>query len=133
LTSLSPPRRRAAENGTQRSERSGQLLHFAERLARRSFAGEKRAARDRRGYYNIGFASSPRNRTGFAHLFEHLCFKARKISEKWNISSSFNLTAACKRLDALRFHELLAVVPSHKLETLLWAEADRMRGLDIRT
>ena len=29
------------------------------------------------------------------------------------------------------FTNYFAVVPSHKLETLLWAEADRMRGLDI--
>src|SRR5688500_6551180 len=25
-------------------------------------------------YYNIGFRVEPRNRTGFAHLFEHLMF-----------------------------------------------------------
>ena len=29
------------------------------------------------------------------------------------------------------FTNYFAVVPAHKLETLLWAEADRMRGLDI--
>src|SRR5687768_18482378 len=27
-------------------------------------------------YYNIGFRNEPRNRTGFAHLFEHMMFQA---------------------------------------------------------
>ena len=26
-------------------------------------------------YYNIGFRNEPRNRTGFAHLFEHMMFQ----------------------------------------------------------
>ena len=29
-------------------------------------------------YYNIGFRIEPRNRTGFAHLFEHLMFQGSK-------------------------------------------------------
>src|SRR5262245_15084742 len=29
-------------------------------------------------YYNIGFRIEPRNRTGFAHLFEHMMFQGSK-------------------------------------------------------
>src|SRR6187402_631976 len=29
-------------------------------------------------YYNIGFRIEPRDRTGFAHLFEHLMFQGSK-------------------------------------------------------
>ena len=29
-------------------------------------------------YYNIGFRNEPRDRTGFAHLFEHLMFQGSK-------------------------------------------------------
>src|SRR5688572_16486833 len=29
-------------------------------------------------YYNIGFRIEPKNRTGFAHLFEHMMFQGSK-------------------------------------------------------
>lgn len=29
-------------------------------------------------YYNIGYRIEPKNRTGFAHLFEHLMFEGSK-------------------------------------------------------
>jgi len=32
-------------------------------------------------YYRIGFRVEPRDRTGFAHLFEHMMFQARGIWE----------------------------------------------------
>ena len=33
-------------------------------------------------YYNIGFRVEPKNRTGFAHLFEHLMFQGSANLEK---------------------------------------------------
>src|SRR5215213_2831187 len=33
-------------------------------------------------YYGIGFRIEPRNRTGFAHLFEHLMFQGSKNAPK---------------------------------------------------
>src|SRR4051794_29747695 len=33
-------------------------------------------------YYGIGFRIEPRNRTGFAHLFEHLMFQGSKHAPK---------------------------------------------------
>ena len=38
-----------------------------------------------------------------------------------------------ERLHALRLHQLLRGRPAHTLETVLWAEADRMKGLAIDT
>jgi zinc protease len=83
-------------------------------------------------YYNIGFRIEPRNRTGFAHLFEHLMFQGSKNLGKLEyiklVESNGGVLNGSTRFD---FTNYFAVVPAHKTETLLWAEADRMRGLDI--
>lgn len=83
-------------------------------------------------YYNIGFRIEPRDRTGFAHLFEHLMFQGSRNLGKMEfirlVESNGGVLNGSTRFD---FTNYFAVVPAHKLETLLWAEADRMRGLDI--
>ncbi len=83
-------------------------------------------------YYNIGFRIEPRDRTGFAHLFEHLMFQGSKNLGKLEyiklVESNGGVLNGSTRFD---FTNYFAVVPAHKTETLLWAEADRMRGLDI--
>src|SRR5690606_33614832 len=83
-------------------------------------------------YYNIGFRIEPRDRTGFAHLFEHLMFQGSKNLGKMEfiklVQSNGGILNGSTRFD---FTNYFAVVPSNKLETLLWAEADRMKGLEI--
>lgn len=83
-------------------------------------------------YYNIGFRIEPRDRTGFAHLFEHLMFQGSKNLGKMEfirlVETNGGVLNGSTRFDFTNYY---AVVPSHKTETLLWAEADRMRGLDI--
>ena len=82
-------------------------------------------------YYNIGFRIEPRDRTGFAHLFEHLMFQGSKNLGKMEfiklVESNGGVLNGSTRFD---FTNYFAVMPSNKTETLLWAEADRMRGLD---
>jgi zinc protease len=83
-------------------------------------------------YYNIGFRIEPRDRTGFAHLFEHMMFQgSRKLGPKEMyrlVEGSGGILNGSTRFD---FTDYFEVVPSHKLETMLWAEADRMSGLAI--
>jgi len=83
-------------------------------------------------YYGIGFRIEPKDRTGFAHLFEHLMFQGSKNMGKMEyirlVQSNGGVLNGSTRFD---FTNYFAVVPSHKLETLLWAESDRMKGLDI--
>ncbi|MEZ5426372.1 MAG: pitrilysin family protein [Pyrinomonadaceae bacterium] len=83
-------------------------------------------------YYNIGFRIEPRDRTGFAHLFEHLMFQGSENLGKLEyvklVQSNGGVLNGSTRFD---FTNYFAIVPSHKLETLLWAESDRMRGLKI--
>jgi len=83
-------------------------------------------------YYNIGFRIEPRNRTGFAHLFEHMMFQGSQNLGKMEfirlIQNNGGVLNGSTRFDFTNYFE---VVPAHKLETVLWAEADRMRGLSI--
>ena len=83
-------------------------------------------------YYNIGFRIEPRDRTGFAHLFEHMMFQGSKNAPKGQfdklISYNGGLNNGSTRFDFTNYFE---VVPSHMLEPVLWIEADRMGGLDL--
>lgn len=83
-------------------------------------------------WYKVGSKDDPEGRSGFAHLFEHLMFKSTKnmrdemmdrLTEDvggWNNASTWD--------DFTNYYE---VVPSNYLETLLWAEADRMGSLNV--
>ncbi len=85
-------------------------------------------------YYNIGFRNEPRNRTGFAHLFEHLMFQGSQNLGKMEfirlVEQNGGLLNGSTRFD---FTNYFQVVPSNALNTILWGEADRMRGLAIDT
>ncbi|MEP6690465.1 MAG: pitrilysin family protein [Gemmatimonadaceae bacterium] len=85
-------------------------------------------------YYNIGFRNEPRDRTGFAHLFEHLMFQGSRNLGKMEfirlVESNGGVLNGSTRFD---FTNYFQVVPTHALRTVLWAEADRMRGLAIDT
>ena len=83
-------------------------------------------------YYQVGFRSEPRGRTGFAHLFEHLMFQGSANLGKMEfirlVQSNGGVLNGSTRHDFTNYFEVL---PSHRLELALWAEADRMRSLDI--
>jgi zinc protease len=83
-------------------------------------------------YYNIGLRIEPRNRTGFAHLFEHMMFQGSANLAKGEflrlIQGQGGVLNGSTRFDFTNYYEVL---PAHKLETALWAEADRMKSLDI--
>lgn len=83
-------------------------------------------------YYNIGFRIEPRDRTGFAHLFEHMMFQGSQNLGKMEfvqlVQRNGGVLNGSTRFDYTNY---FAIVPAHKLEPILWAEADRMRSLDI--
>ncbi len=83
-------------------------------------------------YYHIGFRNEPRDRTGFAHLFEHLMFQGSSNLGKLEfiklVESNGGQLNGSTRFDFTNYFE---IVPAHTLETMLWAEADRMKGLAI--
>jgi predicted Zn-dependent peptidase len=83
-------------------------------------------------YYRIGFRVEPKDRTGFAHLFEHMMFQGSQNLGKMEfiklVQQNGGVLNGSTRFDFTNYFEIL---PSNKLETALWAEADRMNGLAV--
>src|SRR5205814_6325081 len=83
-------------------------------------------------YYRIGFRIEPRDRTGFAHLFEHMMFQGSANLGKMEfiklVQSNGGILNGSTRFDFTNYFE---VVPSNTVQTMLWAESDRMKGLAI--
>jgi len=83
-------------------------------------------------WYDVGGKNDPPGRSGFAHMFEHMMFKATKNmpDEKFDRLTEdvggFNNASTWP--DFTNYYE---VVPSNHLERLLWAEADRMVNLNV--
>src|SRR6185503_10269423 len=83
-------------------------------------------------WYHVGSKDDPPNRSGFAHLFEHIMFKSTKNMKSEMMDrltedvGGFN--NAFTNDDVTVYYE---VVPSNYLETLIWAEADRLSGLNV--
>jgi zinc protease len=83
-------------------------------------------------WYHVGSKDDPKDRSGFAHLFEHMMFKGNEhltpdtfdnLTE--NIGGQNNAFTAD---DVTVYHE---VVPSNYLQPILWAEAERMSSLAL--
>jgi len=83
-------------------------------------------------YYHIGFRIEPKDRTGFAHLFEHMMFQGSDNLGKMEfiklVQQNGGVLNGSTRFDFTNYFE---IVPSNKLEAILWAEADRMHGLAV--
>jgi zinc protease len=83
-------------------------------------------------WYHVGSKDDPNQRSGFAHLFEHIMFKSTKNMKSEMMDrltedvGGFN--NAFTSDDVTVYFE---VVPSNYLETLIWAEADRLSGLNV--
>ncbi len=82
--------------------------------------------------YRVGGKDDPPGRSGFAHLFEHLMFKGTKNTRPETIDRLTEdiggLNNAFTAEDITNYYE---VVPSNYLETLLWAEGDRLGSLAV--
>ncbi|MEJ7664272.1 MAG: pitrilysin family protein [Hymenobacter sp.] len=71
-------------------------------------------------YYNVGFRNEPRDRTGYAHLFEHLMFQGSQNLGKLEfinlVQSNGGVLNGSTRFDFTNYFE---TVPANKLETML--------------
>jgi len=82
--------------------------------------------------YHVGMRLEPRNRTGFAHLFEHLMFQGTPNAPKGvfdrTITTGGGHNNGSTRPD---FTNYIETAPVSSLEPILWLEADRMKTLDF--
>lgn len=83
-------------------------------------------------YYNVGSRVEPKGRTGFAHLFEHMMFQGSANVKKFEhvrfVEANGGNTNGHTDFDYTNYYQTL---PSDRVETALWLEADRMRSLDV--
>src|SRR6478752_2697612 len=74
-------------------------------------------------YYGVGFRVEPRDRTGFAHLFEHLMFQGSqhmgKLAFATLVQSNGGVFNGSTRFDFTNYFE---AVPASTLPVFLWAE-----------
>ncbi len=78
-------------------------------------------------WYNVGSANEEKNRTGFAHLFEHIMFQGslnvpKEMHFKHIQEAGGNLNGSTST-DRTNYYE---TVPANFLEMILWLESDRM-------
>lgn len=80
--------------------------------------------------YQVGSKNENPDRTGFAHLFEHLMFSGSENIKDFDtvIQNSGGENNAFTNNDITNFYEIL---PAENIETALWLESDRMRELTI--
>jgi zinc protease len=83
-------------------------------------------------WYRVGSKNDPEGRSGFAHLFEHIMFKstAHMKSEMLDrlTEDVGGMNNAYTHPDRTVYYE---IVPSNYLQTLLWAEGERLGSLKI--
>ena len=83
-------------------------------------------------WYDVGSKDDPKGKSGFAHMFEHLMFKATRNLKSENFDrltedvGGYN--NASTNDDFTNYYE---VVPANHLQRLLFAEADRMASLVV--
>lgn len=80
--------------------------------------------------YDVGSRDESPERTGFAHLFEHLMFAGSKNAPNYDdpLQMAGGENNAFTNNDLTNFYVSL---PAKNLETVLWLEADRMANLNI--
>ena len=83
-------------------------------------------------WYHVGAKDDPPGRSGFAHLFEHLMFKGTRYLRPEQLDRLTEDVGGAN--NAFTTDDVTAyqdIVPSNHLETLLWAEAERLSNLDV--
>jgi zinc protease len=83
-------------------------------------------------WYRVGSKNDPEGRSGFAHLFEHIMFKATAHMKSEMLDRLTEdvggMNNAYTHPDRTVYYE---IVPSNYLQTLLWAEGERLGSLKI--
>jgi len=83
-------------------------------------------------WYDVGSKDDPTGRSGFAHMFEHLMFKATRNMPAEMLDRLTEDVGGANNAstddDYTEYHE---TAPANHLERLIWAEAERMGGLVV--
>jgi predicted Zn-dependent peptidase len=80
--------------------------------------------------YNVGSRNEDPNKTGFAHLFEHLMFGGSQHVKEFDVE----LQSAGGESNAFTSNDITnyyVTLPANNIETGFWLESDRMLSLDF--
>lgn len=80
--------------------------------------------------YCVGARNEAEDKTGFAHLFEHLMFRGTHRVPDFDVP----VQMACGENNAFTnndYTDFYITLPKENLSTALWLESDRMRNLNI--
>ncbi len=80
--------------------------------------------------YRVGARDESPERTGFAHLFEHLMFRGTERVPEYDVP----VQLACGDDNAFTnndYTDFYLTLPKDNIELAFWLESDRMTGLDI--
>ena len=83
-------------------------------------------------WYHVGSKDDPDQRSGFAHLFEHIMFKStRNMKAEMMDRLTEDVGGQNNAFTQDDVTVYFEIVPSNYLETLLWAEAERLSSLTV--
>ena len=80
--------------------------------------------------YKVGARNEDENKTGFAHLFEHLMFRGTHNVPEFDVP----VQMACGENNAFTnndYTDFYITLPKENLSTALWLESDRMKNLNL--
>jgi len=83
-------------------------------------------------WYGVGSKDDPQGRSGFAHLFEHMMFKATRDFPAESMDRFTEDVGGFNNASTYDdFTNYFEVVPANHLERLIWAESRRMGALVV--
>jgi zinc protease len=83
-------------------------------------------------WYGVGSKDDPQGRSGFAHLFEHMMFKATRDFPAESMDRFTEDVGGVNNASTYDdFTNYYEVVPANHLERLIWAESRRMGALVV--
>lgn len=80
--------------------------------------------------YKVGARNEDPNKTGFAHLFEHLMFSGSANAESFDeaLQAAGGESNAWTSNDMTNYYD---IIPAHNVETAFWLESDRLLQLSL--
>ncbi len=83
-------------------------------------------------WYHVGGMNDPAQRSGFAHLFEHMMFQGSANAPKGEMDKLNEAVGGSNNAyTSVEHTSYYQVMPANQLPLALWLDADRMAALDI--
>ncbi|WP_034158953.1 M16 family metallopeptidase [Sphingomonas sp. ERG5] len=82
-------------------------------------------------WYKVGQRDDPKERAGFAHLFEHLMFKPTRNLPQGAFTYMSTIVESANATTLFDDTLYTTTAPANRLETLLWLEGERLKNLVV--